>query len=128
MVRGGDLVRWRADGNLEYLGGVDQQVKIRGFRIEPGDVEAVLREQTGVADGVVVAREDQPGEKRVVGYIVAASGSRVDCGALREQLAQRLPDYMGRAAIGVLEALPLTPNGKMDRKAWPPPGYLAKAG
>jgi pristinamycin I synthase-3/4 len=123
MYRSGDLVRWRKDGNLEFLGRIDQQVKVRGYRIELGEIEAALREQEGVRDAVVVAREDQPGEKRLVGYVVGNSGWRVDIGLLRRALERKLPGYMVPAAVVVLESLPLTPNGKLDRKGLPVPEW-----
>ena len=125
MYRTGDLARWREDGNLEFLGRVDQQVKIRGFRVELGEIEAVLREQDGVQEAVVVAREDEPGEKRLVGYVVGAAGKSVDASALRQELTKKLPDYMVPAAVMVLERIPLTANGKVDRKALPAPEFIS---
>jgi len=122
LYRTGDLVRQRADGTVDYLGRIDQQVKIRGFRIELGEIEARLKQQPGVRDAAVVAREGVSG-KQLLGYVLATAETPADgLGEhLREQLKASLPDYMVPAHLMVLERMPLTPNGKLDRKALPNP-------
>jgi len=121
LYRTGDLGRWRADGTLEYVGRVDHQVKVRGFRIELGEIDAALVQHASVRQAVTVAREDGPGEKRLVGYVVPHEGLRPRVEELRAHLKQMLPDHMVPSALVVLGAFPLTPNGKVDRRALPAP-------
>jgi amino acid adenylation domain-containing protein len=119
MYRTGDLGRWRADGNIEFLGRNDFQVKLRGFRIELGEIEARLAEYPGVLEAVVIALEDTPGNKRLVAYVTTKGAVPVNVEALRIYLGALLPQYMVPSAFVQLDALPLTPHGKLDRRALP---------
>ena len=121
LYRTGDLGRRLPDGQLAFLGRLDDQIKIRGYRVEPGDVESVLTRQAGVRECVVVAREDVPGDMRLVAYLVLASGAAPTPAGLRESLRESLPEYMLPAAFVRLDALPLTAHGKTDRAALPAP-------
>ncbi|MFI0982040.1 amino acid adenylation domain-containing protein [Streptomyces sp. NPDC021093] len=128
LYRTGDLARHRADGAVEFIGRADQQVKIRGHRIEPGEVEAQLAALPGVGAAAVIVREDEPGEKRLVGYAVAAPGTEPDVFELRAALRERLPAYLVPSSIVLLPALPLNGNGKLDRGALPRPGRAELTG
>ena len=121
MYRSGDLVRWDAEGELEFLGRGDDQVKLRGFRIELGEVEAAVVRQPGVSRAVTMVREDRPGDRRLAAYVVPESGALLDPAAIRAALAAQLPHYMVPSSFMVVDTLPLTANGKVDRRALPVP-------
>ncbi|OBK56796.1 hypothetical protein A5657_00005 [Mycobacterium kubicae] len=125
MYRTGDLVSWGADGQLRYVGRVDEQVKIRGYRIELGEIQSALAEFEEVDRAVVVAREDGPAGLRLVGYVTESAAGAVDPAAIRLALGERLPAYMVPAAVVVIDALPLTVNGKLDTRALPAPEFQA---
>jgi acyl carrier protein len=122
MYHSGDLARWTATGEVEYLGRSDHQIKLRGFRIEPAEIEHVLIRRGGVARAAVVLREDTPGNPQIVAYVVPGPG-QATTEQLREVVAGQLPDYMVPAAFVVLDELPLTPNGKLDRARLPRPEF-----
>src|SRR5581483_1685219 len=121
MYRTGDLARYDEAGRVEFLGRGDDQVKIRGFRIELGEIEAVLAKHAAVKQAAVLAKEDERGDKRLVGYVVAHREHTVSCDELKAYLQQQLPDYMVPSAIVQLAKIPLTANGKIDRQALPAP-------
>ncbi len=121
MYRTGDVARYLSDGNLDFLGRIDHQVKIRGFRIELGEIETVLLKHESVLDAVITVREDVPGDKRIVAYVVLRQEATTTVEELHIFLARKLPDYMQPSAFLLLPSLPLTPNGKVDRKALPAP-------
>jgi aryl carrier-like protein len=126
LYRTGDLARWLPQGEIDFVGRADQQVKIRGFRIELGEIEAELREHPAVHACVVLAREDAPGEKALVAYLVPREGQEPEPRDLRHFLSANLPSYMIPSAYISLPALPLSPNGKIDRKALPAPPREAR--
>ncbi|AVH69220.1 non-ribosomal peptide synthetase [Nostoc sp. 'Lobaria pulmonaria (5183) cyanobiont'] len=121
LYKTGDLACYLSDGHIKLLGRLDHQVKIRGFRIEPGEIEALLTQHPGVRESIVIVREDQPGDKRLVAYIVPDPENNPTIGDLRRFIAEKLPNYMIPAAFVTLDALPLNPNGKVDRFALPVP-------
>jgi hypothetical protein len=121
MYRTGDLARYLKDGTIDFLGRLDHQVKLRGYRIEVGEIEAVLAKHPQVAQAVVMVREDEPGDQRLVAYLVASGGPLPGRSQLRAFAGEKLPDYMVPSRYVQLPALPLTANGKIDRKALPKP-------
>ena len=121
MYRTGDRGRWLANGTLQHLGRLDFQVKVRGYRIELGEIDAALLQAPGVARAITIAREDRPGDVRLVAYVVPTPGSVVEPATIVAHLRRSLPDYMVPQHVVPLDALPLLPNGKIDRKALPVP-------
>jgi acyl-CoA synthetase (AMP-forming)/AMP-acid ligase II len=117
MYRTGDLARWLPDGNIEYLGRIDEQVKIRGFRIELGEIESRIREIEGIKDCAVIAREDSTGDKAIYAYYT--SDAEVSVSEIRDRLSESLPEYMVPAYMMQIEAIPVTRNGKLDKRALP---------
>lgn len=125
LYKTGDLARHLPSGDIEFLGRSDDQIKIRGFRIELGEIENALSKYPGVREAVVAAREDVPGDKQLVAYVIPTSNARLDSSELRRFLKQQLPDYMVPAAFVELQSLPMTPNGKVDRRGLPAPSTSA---
>ncbi|WP_285791586.1 non-ribosomal peptide synthetase, partial [Micromonospora sp. NBRC 101691] len=127
MYRTGDLVQWDTTGHLHFLGRTDDQVKIRGFRIELGEIETTLTARPDIRHAAVIAREDQPGEKRIVAYLVPTDHTTVNVADLRRDLGAQLPDYMVPTAFVTMDALPMTANGKLDRAALPAPAHTTSS-
>jgi amino acid adenylation domain-containing protein len=127
LYRTGDVCRWLPDGTLEFIGRRDDQVKLRGFRVELGEVESALLAHGGITAAVAMLREDEPGEKRLVAYVVARDGARGMEAELRDYLKEQLPAYMVPSSLVLLESLPLTPNGKIDKQALPKPDGVREA-
>jgi amino acid adenylation domain-containing protein len=127
LYKTGDLARFLPDGEIEFLGRIDHQVKIRGYRVELGEIETALNRQPEVRECVVVAREQSPGQKQLVGYVVLHKPGELNAASLRGQLKQQLPEYMVPSAFVLLEKLPLTPSGKVDRRSLPAPEQVQTA-
>ena len=125
VYKTGDLVRYLPSGEIEYLGRIDNQVKIRGFRIELGEIEALLLAHSEIREAVVIAREDQPGDKRLAAYFVPEDNQTIKTNDLRDYLKQKLPDYMIPSAFVELDEMPLTPNGKIRSKSTSRSGFDA---
>jgi acyl carrier protein len=121
LFKTGDLCRYLADGNIEYLGRIDHQVKVRGFRIEPGEIESQIKRLEAVSNCAVVLREDRPADQRLTAYYVCKDGQAVSESELRRQLQAKLPEYMVPQYFVQLSSIPLTPSGKVDRRALPAP-------
>ncbi len=121
IYRTGDLAKFNGDGVIEFLGRLDHQVKIRGYRIELGEIETVLENHSLIREAVVIAREDIPGDKKLVAYIVSENGSKLSITDMRNFLMEKLPEYMVPSVFVFLTSFPKTPNGKVDRKALPAP-------
>ena len=128
LYRTGDLARWLPDGQIAFLGRVEEQVKIRGYRVEPSEIATVLGQHAAVRSAVVVAREDVPGEKKLVAYMVLSPGAKPNAGELRDHLKRRLPDYMVPAEFVSIESVPVTENGKVDRAALPSSNEVEQSG
>ncbi|MEB3279244.1 MAG: amino acid adenylation domain-containing protein [Lyngbya sp.] len=126
LYKTGDLARYLPNGELEYLGRIDNQVKIRGFRIELGEIEALLTQHPKVWETVVLVREDEPGDKRLVAYVIPQKQTTLTSNELRQFLKEKLPDYMVPNPFVMLESLPLTANGKIDRRALPAPEFQSE--
>ena len=127
MCRTGDLARFLSDGTVEFLGRMDHQVKIRGYHIELGEIETLLNEHSAIREAVVIAREDVPGDKRLVGYVIPNGSQTASPAELKEYLKSKLPEYMVPSHIVALDAFPQTPNAKVDRQALPAPDALGAA-
>jgi acyl carrier protein len=126
LYRTGDLTRFRPCGGIEFLGRIDHQVKIRGYRIELGEIESVLRQHSGISDVIVMAREDVPGDKRLIAYVLGKPDQKLKISELHNHLLASLPDYMVPSAFVLLDKMPLLANGKVDREALPTPEYSRK--